>query len=221
MLYAESEIDLDDAEDCLKLLRTVARSEPLGVRPSKLSRGNVSAFKPTCEELSVLGLVKKLLGLFRSAMRRCSKKFTSKVISVIYFYVVSLCCSILIVCWSTGSPVDLPDENGFTPLHLSVQLNDYECIMVLLNIGVNINAATISGFTPLYLSIATRSKQAEQLLLENGARMFVESSWSNPGFSILDHTQPTSKKKTIKLPPLGVLQQVDAYLGIPDRQLMY
>lgn len=206
------QVDLEDPEACLKLLRTVARSEPLGVRQSKVSKGNISAFKSLFKHpLPVSG-------------QRCQREENLRRIECVTINkqaagAVSIRDAwVLEEIYIKGSPVDLPDANGFTPLHLAVQLNDYECIMVLLNIGVNINAATLSGFTPLYLSIATRSKQAEQLLLENGARMFVESSWANPGFTILDQSQ---RRKTKKLPPLGVLQQVDAYLGVPDRQLMY
>lgn len=52
-----------------------------------------------------------------------------------------------------GAPVDVPNLNGFTPLHLAVQGNDFECMMVLFNIGVDCNAETVSGITPLYLGI--------------------------------------------------------------------
>lgn len=50
-----------------------------------------------------------------------------------------------------GAPVNISDLNGFTPLHIAVQNNDFECMMVLFNIGVDYNAETLSGVTPLFL----------------------------------------------------------------------
>mmetsp|Transcript_741 Transcript_741/g.750 ORF Transcript_741/g.750 Transcript_741/m.750 type:complete len:211 (+) Transcript_741:191-823(+) len=72
-----------------------------------------------------------------------------------------------------GAPVELPDENGFTPLHIACQLNDYNAVMVLINIEVNINALTVAGYTPLFLALSSDAKQCVQLLQEVGAKKHV------------------------------------------------
>lgn len=57
-----------------------------------------------------------------------------------------------------GAPVNVPNKNGFTPLHIAAQLNSIDSVLVLLNIGeiggVDVNSTTLSGFTPLYLARA-------------------------------------------------------------------
>lgn len=108
-----------------------------------------------------------------------------------------------------GAPVTTTDINGFTPLHLAVQMNNFECIMVLLNIGVDCNASTLSGYTPLYLSIATGSRQAESLLRERGARLHPEHTNQPAGSTILD--VPISR---VSQP--SAVRSLEAYLNLPN-----
>ena len=53
-----------------------------------------------------------------------------------------------------GAPVEIKDENGFTPLHIACQLNNFNAVMVLINIEVDINAVSIAGYTPLFIARA-------------------------------------------------------------------
>ena len=93
-----------------------------------------------------------------------------------------------------GAPVHLTDRSGFTPLHMAVKNNNFECIMVLLNIGaaglVDINATTTSGMTPLFLAKASQAGEAYQLLIEQGARLSAEPKSIAPGHTILDLHRP-------------------------------
>lgn len=74
-----------------------------------------------------------------------------------------------------GAPVDTRNPiNGFTPLHLAVQNNSIECVMLLLHIGVDIDAVSFSGATPLYLAGARDAREVKMLLLERGAKLEVE-----------------------------------------------
>lgn len=50
-----------------------------------------------------------------------------------------------------GAPYDTKDQNGYTPLHLACNQNDFESVMVLINFGADINAETVNGVTPLYM----------------------------------------------------------------------
>jgi Ankyrin repeats (3 copies) len=73
-----------------------------------------------------------------------------------------------------GAPVEMTETNGFTPLHIAAQTNQIDCVMVLLNIGVNVNATNIAGVTPLFVARAAGSTQVMELLLEKGARINVD-----------------------------------------------
>lgn len=84
--------------------------------------------------------------------------------------------------------------------------------MVLLNIGVDVNAETVAGITPLYVARASGARQAEQLLLEKNAKLHVESKTMAPGATILDiitDTRPT------------IISKNDECIGLPDRHAMY
>jgi ankyrin repeat protein len=117
----------------------------------------------------------------------------------------------------SGAPVTCPNFNGFTPLHLAVQLNDIPCIMALLNMpGVDIDAVTLSGFTPLYLSLATGSKEAEKVLRENGAKTHVDSRRRIPGGTALDFVVKRTNHRT----QLAATQLLDKHLGLLDRHTM-
>ena len=85
-----------------------------------------------------------------------------------------------------GAPVNIPDRSGFTPLHIAVRINSFECVMVLLNIGVDINCESIAGYTPLYLALACNSKQAEAILRENGA-VLKKERFDKPPLTSLDN----------------------------------
>lgn len=109
-----------------------------------------------------------------------------------------------------GGPVHLADRTGFTPLHMAVNNNNFECIMVLLNIGaegkVDINATTTSGMTPLFLARAAGAGQAQALLEEQGARLHAEPKSIAPGHTVLDLQRPSHT---------SVIQAQTKYIGMP------
>lgn len=69
-------------------------------------------------------------------------------------------------CYMKGASAEHVDKNGFTPLHIAAQMNYYDCVMVLCNIGVNVNALSNFGDTPLYIAEAGGSSQAANILRE-------------------------------------------------------
>lgn len=85
-----------------------------------------------------------------------------------------------------GAPADIQDVNGFAPIHIACQQNSYECLMVLLNIGVDINIPTVSGLTPLYMAHAASSTQCYKLLLEHNAKLVHELQLQLKGATVLD-----------------------------------
>lgn len=87
-----------------------------------------------------------------------------------------------------GGPATLTGKNGSTPIHLAVQMKSIDCIMVLINIGVDLNVVNNMGFTPRFLAHSAGASQIETLLIENGARMVLESHFEEPVKSVLDVT---------------------------------
>jgi hypothetical protein len=110
-----------------------------------------------------------------------------------------------------GAPIDLQDRNGFQPIHLACQTNNFEALMVLLNIGVDINAVTHSGLTPLFLATASNASEVKKLLQEQGAKMRMEPKATAPGSTILDlHLQSSESTITVK----------SSYVGMPSDHLL-
>ena len=85
-----------------------------------------------------------------------------------------------------GAPPEIQDINGFAPIHIACQQNDFDCVMVLLNIGVDINIPTISGITPMYLAHSAGATQCFKLLSEHKAKMVHDSQLKLPGATVLD-----------------------------------
>lgn len=216
-------VDFDSEEDCLHLQRLVARGEPLtrpsdAVVPLRFSPLFKHPLPMSEERYAREAALRRVMSARLSAQAAGAVALREPwVLEEVYMRGNSVNPSdFFLVNRQTGAPATVPNSNGFTPLHLAVQLNDIQCIRVLLNIGVDIDAVTASGFTPLYISIATGSKEAEALLREKGARMHVDTKKRVPGATVLDLPlawQRESKKSSTS--------QLDAYVGLPDRQLMY
>lgn len=85
-----------------------------------------------------------------------------------------------------GGPVTLTGKNGSTPIHLAVQMKSVDCIMVLINIGVDLNVVNNMGFTPRFLAHSANAVQIERLLIDNGAIMVLESHYEEPVRTVLD-----------------------------------
>ena len=65
--------------------------------------------------------------------------------------------------------VALKEKDGSFPIHVAVQMNSVDCIMVLINIGVDLSKKNSLGFTPLQLAKASAFSEVEALLIQNKA----------------------------------------------------
>lgn len=92
-----------------------------------------------------------------------------------------------------GGLKTMKGKNGSSPIHLAVQMNSIDAVMVLINIGVDINEVNSMGFTPLFLAKSAGANQIEQLLLENGAKLVVDKvEADDPIVTVLDvHPEQT------------------------------
>mmetsp|Transcript_29375 Transcript_29375/g.34578 ORF Transcript_29375/g.34578 Transcript_29375/m.34578 type:complete len:219 (+) Transcript_29375:120-776(+) len=72
--------------------------------------------------------------------------------------------------YMTGSPCDIPNKSGYTPLHLAAARNFPKCVEVLLNmkIDIKLNATTNKGYTALYLARACQAPECARLILDAG-----------------------------------------------------
>lgn len=115
-----------------------------------------------------------------------------------------------------GVPVDVINDSGYTPLHIAAQLNNYDCILVLLNIPtVDVNCRTYSGATALYLAIAAHSRQAETLLREKGGTIVKEERKAISGYSVLDQPEKLFHFTEDVIEPSYA--KVDQENGVPRR----
>ena len=62
-----------------------------------------------------------------------------------------------------GGPDTLQGKNGSSPIHLAVQMKSIDCIMVLINIGVDLNVVNNMGFTPRFLAHSQQNIQVRCL----------------------------------------------------------
>ena len=113
--------------------------------------------------------------------------------------------------YMNGADVELANKNGFTPLHLAVQMNNFECIMALINMGVNVNATTISGVTPRFLAFAGGNKESETVLAECGALIEVDLVGEAPAIAMLEYAP---KRKSL-------LVGIDKSKNLPSRHTLY
>lgn len=80
----------------------------------------------------------------------------------------------------------LEGKNGAAPIHLAVQRRSLDAVMVLINIGVDLNEVNSMGFTPLFIAHSLGANEIEQLLIENGAKMNIDLSQGAPVSTALD-----------------------------------
>jgi ankyrin repeat protein len=110
-----------------------------------------------------------------------------------------------------GAPVDIPDKNGFSPIHTAVKVNSFECVMALINMKVNINATTLTGVTPLFLAKSVSSKEIVQALVENDGVVEVKNH---------DEIAPIEFLEVGKARDKSLLDLVDDSLG-PRRNTLF
>lgn len=114
-----------------------------------------------------------------------------------------------------GAPVDVQDKSGHYPIHLAVQTNSIDCVMVLLRIGVDVNVVSRHGYTPLFLAKANNLKHIESLLIENKAVMTILPAGDPPDATILDAIPETRTKDKKKISALEDL------LNMPSKYDFY
>jgi ankyrin repeat protein len=77
--------------------------------------------------------------------------------------------------------MELPDQNGNTPLIWAAIQNDIEIAEALIESNANVNAQNYEGQTSLFLAISLGYEEMARILLENGA---------NPNISTLEGVTP-------------------------------
>ncbi|XP_076589214.1 cortactin-binding protein 2 [Chaetodon auriga] len=70
---------------------------------------------------------------------------------------------------SSGSPADVSDENGFTPLHFAAARGHSSCLEALLAAGAAVDLATAGGQTSLFLACEAGGLDCVRVLLSAGA----------------------------------------------------
>ncbi|XP_022064166.2 cortactin-binding protein 2 [Acanthochromis polyacanthus] len=70
---------------------------------------------------------------------------------------------------SSGSPADVSDENGFTPLHFAAAHSHSSCVEELLTAGAVVNSVAAGGQTSLFLACEAGRMDCAQVLLSAGA----------------------------------------------------
>ncbi|XP_061576915.1 cortactin-binding protein 2 [Cololabis saira] len=70
---------------------------------------------------------------------------------------------------SSGSPADVSDENGFTPLHLAAAHGHTSCVEALLAAGAAVDSAAAGGQTSLLLACEAGRPDSVRTLLNAGA----------------------------------------------------
>ena len=191
----------NNEEDDLKLLRAVARGEPLTVSGS-LPPAVVMRFVPVFKHpLPSSNHKYKHEAVLRRVTSCSLEKQAKAAITLGDAWTLE-------EVYMRGAPVDIKDENGFTPLHIACQLNNFDATMVLLNIVVDCNATSLAGFTPLYLALAAKATQCAKILEENGALVVAKSDQSlNISSEFLDFEYPNEnntildvKAKSLSMP---------------------
>lgn len=92
-----------------------------------------------------------------------------------------------------GGPETLSPKNGNYPIHLAVQMQSTDCVMVLINMGVDLNVPNSLGYTPLFLAHSNSTKEVIKLLTDNNAKLHVDTNVRIPkSKSVLDvYPEPT------------------------------
>jgi hypothetical protein len=117
-----------------------------------------------------------------------------------------------------GGPATLTGKNGSMPVHLAVKMKSVDCMMVLINIGVDLNSINSFGFTPRFLARSERSVEIEQLLAENNAEYVVEEQTDGPDRTVLDVVPGRGVGSEFKPSSSG---QLEGFLGLPKSSSTY
>lgn len=198
-------LDIDNEEDQLRLLRAIAKGQPL-TSPGKVKPQRYQPlFKhplPVSDHSAFHDI-----NLRRATCCALTKQAAAAVTFGDAWVLEEI--------YMQGAPINEADRNGFTPLHIAVQMNSFECVMALINMGADINAQTLSGVTPLYLAVASNATQAAAVLRENGGVMEVDESELEPPIPALEwNNLPPDKRKCM-------LDDMDREMGVLPRHSMW
>lgn len=72
-----------------------------------------------------------------------------------------------------GAPVDVTDDQGWTPLMEAVASHHFDTVVVLVENGANVNWISKNGWTPLLLACTSGDDKMAMYLIEHGARVDV------------------------------------------------
>ena len=199
--------DLQDNEaDDLTLLKAVARGEPL-TRSGDATNPRIKRYSPIFKHpLPMSNYRYKHESILRRVLSCRLEKQARAAITIGDAWTLE-------EVYMRGAPVDERDDNGFTPIHIACQLNNFDAIMVLLNIGVDINSKSRAGFTPLYMAYAAKSAQAITILEENGGLITNQSDHQEAKSNIFDEDIGAEDKT--------VLSVKASMLGLPHEHSMY
>jgi ankyrin repeat protein len=95
-----------------------------------------------------------------------------------------------------GGKINLPDNEGATPLHNCAGNGYYKCVVYLIENGVNANAATTSNLTPLMVAAATGRTPIVEYLLKHGAHPNIKSS---NGKSAMDYATAKGQDAVVRI----------------------
>jgi ankyrin repeat protein len=175
------EINLDDPDDCERLLKAIASGNSLTEAAPEHKRPG-DKYQPVFRHPLPIS--------DHSAFHDANLKR-------------ALCCTlekqavaavtmgdawVLEEVYMRGAPIDHVDTSGYSPIHLAVQVNNFECVMVLIKMGANVNAENLAGVTPLFLAVAASASETAQVLREAGAVMEVKNADEVAPMEILENS---------------------------------
>ncbi|XP_078023750.1 cortactin-binding protein 2 [Epinephelus lanceolatus] len=97
---------------------------------------------------------------------------------------------------SSGSPADVSDENGFTPLHFAAAHGHSSCVEVLLSAGAAVDSTAAGGQTSLFLACEAGQLNCVRVLLSAGAD---RSRTTTDGFTALHAAVRSGHVDTLRL----------------------
>jgi hypothetical protein len=183
-------MDKDD-EDFLHLMEAIAKSEGLQVK----NKGNVvPSYTPIFRHPLPVSEHKFYHERNLQRVMSCKREFQAVA-------AISQCDGwTLEEVYMKGGESVLGSKNGDSPLHLAVQMESIDCLLVLLNIGVDLNKPNALGFSPLQIAEAKGLTDISKLLRERGAHQQATVNDHAPDTTCLD-VYPENKYLTSSQKP--------------------
>jgi len=123
--------------------------------------------------------------------------------------------------YMNGAPISIPNSSGYSPIHMAVQQNNFECVMVLIKMGADVNAQTLSGITPLFLAAAANASECYAVIQEQGGVMEVINKDERAPMEILEQNSQGRSGGAKTLEGRDLLAYVDQKAGVPGRYTMF